>query len=1119
MQGVTDFICSFDIICLSETFTLPSFDFNIKFSDFKVIHWPAERFSAMGRPSGGLVVLIKNKLAQYIEVINTNTSHIICLKIAKTLLNSTKDLLYIGTYNHPTSSIFYSNKDYENTLDMLDHFISDELDGHDDVDLLINGGLNARMGDWSFSENPEINDIGEDDITYHRSTQDANINANGRNLIELCITYGLTPLSGLISRNFDNRFTFISHRGNSTIDHFICTPDLLPYIEDHRVINRIESQHLPITLTLKSSSVNDKEDTVQGEIKKTKWKENKSQECKNILEKDEQINLLKEATEAAETDNIENSISLFTKLMQIVSKPLEYLLKVGGRKMDKKPWYDKQCQKKKKETTILLNKLSKINSSKQPGRYQKEKRSFLQKKLEYQKLIKDKRRLYNQEAKEKLIRDSKDSKSFWATIRKLNFRKIKLPNISITQWFEHYSKLLNPPDMQYAEDPNLLSDQTNESTVEELDSEITEEEVHKALRKLKGNKAPGEDEIITEVLILSKEKIFPYLCKIFNKILDLGVFPIQWGLATIVPIYKKGDKEICDNYRGISLLSVTSKIFSSIVNNRLYNWAENNNKINEEQAGFRKSYSTIDHIYTLHCIASNCLYGSKRSKLYAAFIDFQKAFDTVNRDKLWDILLKIGVSSKMIKLLKAMYSSVKALVRQGYEKSPEIECPRGVRQGCLLSPLLFSLLVAEIAYQVAGGGRAGYQLIPGAQEIFALLFADDIVLLSLTPIGLQTQINNLKQASESLGLIVNLQKSKIVAFRKGGFLGKQEKWFFGNEPIEVVNNYKYLGYTMTTKLSIEIPLSEFAGRAKSKVISIFKTLYKLGKVEPDIFFKLFDAQVKPMMLYAAEIWGLASTETLNTIEKVHMFACKKLLGVTPRTPSALVQAELNRHPIIIDAQIKSVKYWSKLLQLDINRLPRQAYERELREKNKPDNWTEKLKNLLSLNGYAYVWNNGGTPFMKSFCKSLKQRLVDQFWQNWHSNLETSDRYDMYRTIKLDHKQEGYVHTLTISKFRKAFARIRLGILDLRYNERFLRPYSSTHCVFCGPQIVENEHHFLLECPMYSEIRSKYLLRCWITIHNITVLDLLANDSPNVTKCCSMYVYHAQKYKQYVLAQM
>ena len=597
----------------------------------------------------------------------------------------------------------------------------------------------------------------------------------------------------------------------------------------------------------------------------------------------------------------------------------------------------------------------------------------------------------------------------------------------------------------------------------------------------------------------------------------MGVFPTAWGTAIVVPLYKKGDREVCDNYRGISLLSVTSKIYTSIINSRLYNWAESNNKINEEQAGFRRNYSTVDHIFTLHTIASNCLYGNKRSKLYAVFIDFQKAFDTVNRDKLWKILEKIGVSTKMITTLKAIYSYVKAIIRQGHERTPEINCPRGVRQGCLLSPLLFSLLVAEIAYQVAEGGRTGYQLIPGAQEIFALLFADDMVLLSLTPRGLQTQINNLKLAAETLGLIVNLDKTKIIVFRKGGFLSRQEKWFFGREQIEVVNSYKYLGYTMTTKLSIEIPLSEYAGKAKGRVISIFKTLYKLGKIEPGIFFKLFDTQIKPVLLYAAEMWGLASEDIIQTIEKVHMFACKRLLGVTSRTPNTLVQAELNRFPLRIDAQTRAVKYWAKIQNLGEERLPKQAYLRELREKNKPGNWAEGIKHILTTNGYAYVWENGGVEYITSFCKGFKQRLIDQFWQNWHSNLMASNRYDMYRTFKFNHSLEKYVESLTVSKFRRVYARFRLGITNLRNNERFLRPLSSRTCQLCTSDMIENESHFLLQCPIFQEFRVKYLLQCWITLENLTVNDLIANDNTTVIKCSALYIYQALRHRESLLS--
>ena len=169
---------------------------------------------------------------------------------------------------------------------------------------------------------------------------------------------------------------------------------------------------------------------------------------------------------------------------------------------------------------------------------------------------------------------------------------------------------------------------------------------------------------------------------------------------------------------------------------------------------------------------------SKRGgKVYVAFVDYKKAFDTVNREALWDVLQKLQTSSKMIMILKAMYNSVKSSVRRGANLSQFFECPQRVKQGCLLSPLIFSLLISEVAEYVRKNGKHGIQLLPSREEIFLLLFADDIVLVSSTPSGLQNQINNLEKASNSLGLTVNLDKTKVMIFRKGGHIGAGEKFF------------------------------------------------------------------------------------------------------------------------------------------------------------------------------------------------------------------------------------------------------------------------------------------------------------------------------------------------------
>ena len=151
--------------------------------------------------------------------------------------------------------------------------------------------------------------------------------------------------------------------------------------------------------------------------------------------------------------------------------------------------------------------------------------------------------------------------------------------------------------------------------------------------------------------------------------------------------------------------------------------------------------------------------------------------------------------------------------------------------------------------------------------------------------------------------------------------------------------------------------------------------------------------------------------------------------------------------------------------------------------------------------------------MKAFFRSFKQRLVDQFWQGWQEKIQTSNRYDIYRTLKYNHHREHYVESITITKFRKAYARFRLGITKIRNNERFLKPYSSTFCLSCQPNVKEDEYHFLLVCPMYNELRIKYLKRCWITLNSLTIQDLIANENEWVTRCTAMYIYHADRLRE------
>ena len=159
------------------------------------------------------------------------------------------------------------------------------------------------------------------------------------------------------------------------------------------------------------------------------------------------------------------------------------------------------------------------------------------------------------------------------------------------------------------------------------------------------------------MLKLGGSKISMFLVTYFNNLFDKGIYPRDWAKATIVPIRKKGNADLPDNYRGVSLLSIISKYYTSILNKQLYAWLEDNNKVAEEQAGFRKKYSTVDHIFVLNAIVQKHL-EKRGAKLYVAFVDFRKAFDSVRHCKLLETLQKEGVSGMFAGSIMAMYNSL-----------------------------------------------------------------------------------------------------------------------------------------------------------------------------------------------------------------------------------------------------------------------------------------------------------------------------------------------------------------------------------------------------------------------------------------------------------------------------
>ena len=256
----------------------------------------------------------------------------------------------------------------------------------------------------------------------------------------------------------------------------------------------------------------------------------------------------------------------------------------------------------------------------------------------------------------------------------------------LERWKEHFSEILNQNE------PDTSCDLGNEHARDMLNvnlSDISLEEVRSALRKLKNNKAAGADDIQPELLRHGGKTLEMELLHLFKNFGNKKESQRDWDQGVIVTIPKKGDLSDCNSWRGITLLSILGKVFCTILLDRLK--SELDAILREEQAGFRRGRSCIEQILTLRNIIEQTI--EFKAQIVLNFIDFRKAFDSVHRDTLWEILKFYGVPGKFITIFKGLYENSRSCVRTNVGTTDYFNVYNGVTQGCVLSPVFFLLVI------------------------------------------------------------------------------------------------------------------------------------------------------------------------------------------------------------------------------------------------------------------------------------------------------------------------------------------------------------------------------------------------------------------------------------------
>ena len=810
----------------------------------------------------------------------------------------------------------------------------------------------------------------------------------------------------------------------------------------------------------------------------------------NIKSKDRLKDSLKSRTvqsrleTAVKHDNINTAAELLSETLVEACK--EAGLKVRNTKFKCKSqnkWFDEECETEKENLKSLGEKIShNTNNS--------EMRQLLRdKKKRFKQTCRRKKQEYISKGMSKI--DMRNSRETWRQIGKifkLGKRKTHVAETVSTEQFYKYFKQQNATPLNNTLNPeNNTKTHSNESVEGPLDYPISDEEFNVAINKLKANKSPGIDKILNEVLKIGKDAIKGHLINLFNRILNMGKYPALWSFGLIVPVHKKDDRSKVENYRGITLLSALGKLFTSILNNRLYDYMVQNGILKAEQGGFRKMHGTVDSIFTLKMLIDKYVKSKPqkhRNLLFSCFVDFRKAFDCVPRQKLFDKLRKEGVHGRFLDVLISMYSNDKSAVKINNKLTQSFTCYAGVKQGCMLSPTLFNLYLSDLPKSL--NTTSSTDIMLGDKSINCLLYADDLVIFSRSAKSLQIILNKLESFCKNADLSVNLDKTKIMVFNNCGKSLNNYSFRYGADELENVKSYRYLGLIMS-------PYGNFnLARQELKKVAL-KALYKLRKEMGNHFtenikltMKLFDALISPILFYASEVWGIDCNGQLekDPAELVQNKFLKWLLGVNKYCNNNACRAETGRFPMRVEAQCRNFKFWLTLTKNE-NKLSQIAYNDIKWNENKAC-WSKKIKSLLDQIGFGEFWMKAHYADI-GIMNMIRQRLKDIELQRWHSEINNDIRKDAnqsnkmrtYRKFKTidNYKCEDYLHQVTNTQHRIALTKLRLSNHKLaietgRHSRPFKKPEERI-CPICKIEM-EDEYHFLNICPAYQEKRDSLL---------------------------------------------
>ena len=495
------------------------------------------------------------------------------------------------------------------------------------------------------------------------------------------------------------------------------------------------------------------------------------------------------------------------------------------------------------------------------------------------------------------------------------------------KWLQHFSSLLgNPPSVP---DDNFVINPISSTELPINTSPFSSQELNDAIKSTKRGGAVGLDAIPLE--IWESDEFFPYLLDLCNLGLVDHIKPSQWSQSSIAPIFKKGDTSVPGNYRGISLNCIAAKLYNKMLLNRIQPFVDP--PLSWTQNGFRKSRSTLYNIITLRRIIEGLK--SKNLPLAMVFIDFSKAFDSIHRERMFQIFSAYGIPKVIIDAIKLIYENSCAQIITPDGETQFFDIVAGIFQGDTLAPFLF-IMVLDYALRQAynsSNSETGIVLEPrkGSRQPEIRLrdssYADDIALLNKSLALAEELLHSVESAASHCGLYLNSTKTELLAINIPGT--DTIKSLSGND-LKRVDTFKYLGSSIPDSFHDFKIRKAMAWDACNKLHRVWTS-----HLDNKLKIRFFRACVESVLLYGSETWTISAKmkaridgcytrllrRALHVSWRAHI-TNKELYGDLPTLSSTIRQRRMRfagHCSRANDQPAKSLLFWSSWENRNINR--------------------------------------------------------------------------------------------------------------------------------------------------------------------------------------------------------